>query len=161
MKIRIGFVSNSSSASFCIPAYKLTEKQIDKIRNHFAYAKEQVRWYQDRSYPGRRKDSDRCHYLKSSLGWWPPGSKSPVYQCKTRDMWEIFREDGYLCGGTNMTNFRMSSFLKAIGVSSDHIYWFDTCGYSAKYLIEKDLPIIKSKIKIKEEQIKLEQMQNS
>jgi hypothetical protein len=34
MKIRQGFVSNSSSCSFIIPKKFLTEEQLDLIRNH-------------------------------------------------------------------------------------------------------------------------------
>jgi hypothetical protein len=39
MKIRTGFVSNSSSSSFVISRKDLTEKQIDKIKNHLAIAR--------------------------------------------------------------------------------------------------------------------------
>lgn len=34
MKIRTGFVSNSSSSSFAIAKKSLTSKQLDQIRNH-------------------------------------------------------------------------------------------------------------------------------
>ncbi len=39
MKIRTGFVSNSSSSSFVIKKDKLTAEQIDKIKNHGEEAK--------------------------------------------------------------------------------------------------------------------------
>ena len=38
MKIRNGFVSNSSSSSFVIQKQDITEEQIDKIKNHIAYS---------------------------------------------------------------------------------------------------------------------------
>lgn len=34
MKSRLGFVSNSSSSSFVIPKYCLSEQQMDQIRRH-------------------------------------------------------------------------------------------------------------------------------
>lgn len=34
MKIRIGFVSNSSSSSFLIPLKNLSSKQFEKLKNH-------------------------------------------------------------------------------------------------------------------------------
>ena len=40
MKIRNGFVSNSSSCSFIIPKEILSAVQIDMIKNHIEYAKE-------------------------------------------------------------------------------------------------------------------------
>ena len=40
MKTRIGFVSNSSSSSFCIFKNDLTTEQIEKIKTHGSYAEE-------------------------------------------------------------------------------------------------------------------------
>lgn len=39
MKIRQGFVSNSSSSSFVIPMSALTPEQLDKIHNHIKEGK--------------------------------------------------------------------------------------------------------------------------
>lgn len=39
MKIRQGFVSNSSSSSFVIPMSALTPEQLDKIHNHIEEGK--------------------------------------------------------------------------------------------------------------------------
>lgn len=47
MKIRNGFVSNSSSSSFIISKRNLSEPQIFKIKNHIEYASEnfpQIHW---------------------------------------------------------------------------------------------------------------------
>ena len=40
MKLRIGFVTNSSSSSFTIAKSDLTDEQIEKIKNHIKVAKE-------------------------------------------------------------------------------------------------------------------------
>ena len=40
MKLRTGFVTNSSSSSFTIAKSNLTADQIDKIKNHIEAAKE-------------------------------------------------------------------------------------------------------------------------
>lgn len=40
MKLRIGFVTNSSSSSFIIAKSDLTDNQIEKIKNYFEAAKE-------------------------------------------------------------------------------------------------------------------------
>lgn len=39
MKIRVGFVSNSSSSSFVLRKSKLTAIEVDKIKNHIEWAK--------------------------------------------------------------------------------------------------------------------------
>lgn len=39
MKIRTGFVSNSSSSSFVIDLHALSPRQIEQIQNHVKYAK--------------------------------------------------------------------------------------------------------------------------
>ena len=40
MKLRLGFVTNSSSSSFAIARSDLTDEQIEKIKNYFEVAKE-------------------------------------------------------------------------------------------------------------------------
>jgi hypothetical protein len=45
MKIRNGFVSNSSSSSFVIPKDKLTEEQIQLIKNHSTEANKHAEYY--------------------------------------------------------------------------------------------------------------------
>lgn len=40
MKLRIGFITNSSSSSFTIARSDLTDEQIEKIKNYFEAAKE-------------------------------------------------------------------------------------------------------------------------
>jgi len=44
MKIRLGFVSNSSNSSFVIDRYFLTEEQTMAIIEHIEYAKQILGW---------------------------------------------------------------------------------------------------------------------
>jgi hypothetical protein len=44
MKIRSGFVSNSSSSSFVVTKNMITEEQIEAIKYHVNYAKEHLKW---------------------------------------------------------------------------------------------------------------------
>lgn len=99
MKTRLGFVSNSSSSSFCIKLNDLTADQISHIREHIAFAKLKIK------------------------------EKDPAFQdlilYGPYDEWEIFEHKERLCGGTTMDNFDMEFFLNAIGVPEDVITWDD------------------------------------
>ncbi len=98
MKIRQGFVSNSSSSSFCIKLDDLTADQIDHIKDHVKFAKQ------------RGKEGD-------------PNFQGPMYDDSPG--WDIFEHKNCLCGGTVMTNFEMDSFFYGIGVPEKLIVWDD------------------------------------
>ena len=50
MKVRNGFVSNSSSSSFMILKNNLTKEQIEKIKNHIAVVNENKEEFNDVSF---------------------------------------------------------------------------------------------------------------
>ena len=99
MKIRQGFVSNSSSASFVIKLNKLTPIQIHMIEEHIFYA--------NAIDAGNRfaKKEDDEYAPTSKYGWYEP--------------WKIITDAkaGEIRGSTGMTNFDMHAFLTDIGVN--------------------------------------------
>jgi hypothetical protein len=100
MKIRQGFVSNSSSSSFVIPLNAITADQKDKIYNHLKEGKKLKMYCCTGSYP-----------------------------CTTFDQWKIFEEDGNLIGATIQDNFDMDAFFGLIGLNPKEAKW-DRDGYS-------------------------------
>ncbi len=101
MKIRNGFVSNSSSSSFVIYRESLTNKQLTKILN--------IEKTIEKLIEKDEKLSEKFEYYD-------------------QDPWRIVVSDDFVFGETSMDNFDMSAFLKTIKVDSDFIKWDD--GYN-------------------------------
>ena len=101
MKIRNGYVSNSSSSSFVVIKYSLTNEQKDMIYN-----------YQD--YADFFKTIDDTCIDKFEY-------------CDT-DPWRIVDYNDFIFGETSMDNFSMQDFLDYIKVNPDSIDWND--GYN-------------------------------
>jgi hypothetical protein len=96
MKIRNGFVSNSSSSSFLIPINALKNNQIRMIQSHIDVAKEWSK-YQD--------------------------EKKKIY-CEDSDKWDIEVTDKCVYGYTFMDNFDMRFFLEEImKIGEKYTYW--------------------------------------
>jgi hypothetical protein len=97
MKIRQGFVSNSSSSSFVILKRNLTEHQIQLIKDHY----------------------EVCSQLSAQ------GSRLALY-CKEDDIWEIRETDFTIEGQTWMDNFSMNDYLSLIvQVNPNDVDWGD------------------------------------
>ena len=115
MKIRSGFVSNSSSSSFIIKKENLSEAQIGCIFNHtYVMRCEKLKMYNDEVCSKcdlrikcelKSKDSSQ----ETEYGW--------------GDKWNIEDNNGNIEGTTFMDNFDMSLFLKNIGVKGEHVKW--------------------------------------
>jgi hypothetical protein len=93
MKIRTGFVSNSSSSSFTINRYCLSQRQIDQIKDHIEVSKTLT--------------------CASQFGWCN----------RKHDAWSIYVDDDSVSGYTTMDNFDMYHFLRQIGVDDVDVVW--------------------------------------
>ena len=92
MKIRNGFVSNSSSSSFTVSVKHLTPLQKVMIEKHIQ--------------------------VDAFLRELDPEYAEEMHEPTKYDQWSISVDDDILEGYTNMANFDMRSFLSRIGVSS-------------------------------------------
>ena len=93
MKIRNGFVSNSSSSSFIISKSVLSQEQIEKIHDHINYAKN--------NFPNM---IDK-YFGENPYGW----------------SWDILEDNEYVFGHVDMDNFDMHYFLRAIEIPNKDV----------------------------------------
>ncbi len=92
MKYRTAFVSNSSSASFCIPKHLLTEAQIQSIVNHAT-----------------------SEYFKT-------GESGGDYACNPYDAWRVEITPNCVKGYTSMDNFDMPKYLASLGIDPCNVH---------------------------------------
>lgn len=101
MKIKIEFITNSSSASFTILKKNLSTIQVDLIKNHI-----------------RESNNFLIHRGPQHELFNSPG-----------DAWHIIETEDSIEGDTSMDNFNMHWFLKKIGIDDQHIKFDDHPNY--------------------------------
>ena len=106
MKHRSCLVSNSSSSSFVIRKNKITNEQLEQIRN-----------YQDEAYKLGEYDKvtpsewEREHNIVSGK-----------FGC-IDDYWQIRETEDEISAETFIDNFDFEAFLREIGVKDEDITW--------------------------------------
>ena len=114
MKIRLGFVSNSSSCSFTISKKGLTDEQISQIKGHIKVAKKLAKLGKVQYTDASAIDPERWHLV---------GKKNApdVGFIGEEDAWDVKDQGDKILVGTTMTNFDLKAFVKAIGVPKKNI----------------------------------------
>lgn len=131
MKIRNGFVSNSSSASFTVPSFFLTDEQKEMIlslddskedrkaiKEFFGDTTPDIN---DGKYPRNEEFHKIFQEMEENDQWW--------------DSWGISEspQEGYIAGGTMMDNGSLKVLMEKIGIDVTAVE-FTNDGHSAVYM---------------------------
>jgi hypothetical protein len=136
MKIRSGFVSNSSSSSFVIFRDAIPNNQLDMILNIDHWVKIFIE--KDKENGGVDNLEDKFSYYDS-------------------DPWRIVVYDDFIFGETSMDNFSMDEYLNYLKIDNKYICWDE--GYTDEPY-QNQLKFIK-KMKQKYRKKKIDKINNT
>ena len=128
MKIRTGFVSNSSSGSFSVPSSLLSDEQkeillsLDDMKKEKAKLQEMLGSDKDRSWENSKNNypiNDEYHRIYQEM----------VDNGNWHDRWERKEDksDGLISGGTMMDNGSIRLLVTAIGIDVEMFQFDEQC----------------------------------
>lgn len=120
MKIRNGFVSNSSSSSFVVLKDSLTEEQQNQILNY----QEWVKFFINLDEENYEKDnfaSDKEKYAEGSPYWDQSQTRLKYkFEYYYEGYWRIIEFDDFIFGETGMDNFGMEDYFEYLKLDRDY-----------------------------------------
>lgn len=143
MKIRNGFVSNSSSSSFVVLKDALTEKQQDMIINYQEWVKFFINLDEENWKESVIFETDRELYLSDEYQEQQYKRLKYKFEYCDHSPWTIKEYDDCIFGETSMDNFDMRDYLDYIKVDEKYIDWDD--GYIDEPLVSQRNAIIRMK----------------
>lgn len=114
MKYRIGFISNSSSSSFIIKNYNISERDKDRILNPKIYFREackdawnKLSWDEQTDYD---EDFENYYSLRKDEFY---------FECVSD--WSVSEEDDHISFYTTMDNFDYLDYIELLGINDKYI----------------------------------------
>jgi len=124
MKLRLCFISNSSSSSYVILKRNLSEKQIDMIYNHIEYVQKLAA--EERNHSRIISENDPYGEENWDDKEYHSRLMDEAAYATPQDKWDVTDRGNDLFVATGMDNFSMRWFLRDIvGVDDDDIEWED------------------------------------
>lgn len=161
MKIRTGYVSNSSSASFMIPSFLLTDEQKELLLALDCGKKMKADLQE-------KLGDNKCNWEDSKNDYPRNEQFHAVYEEMEKngdfyDNWDIGEKHESVAGSAWMDNGCLKDLMKKIGFDLTAIHWDTTCGFeratnpeAVKFFIEQHhkwfKKLTKDDIKFEEEQ---------